>query len=99
LLRLTGTLDAANADAVETAATTRLANASPAAPLVIDLGQVRFVSATGIDVLASIHQAALRRGIRLAVRGADPSVITDLVGRVGLADGLTILPDRLAARA
>ena|SRR5689334_948720 len=99
MLRLSGTLDVANADAVETAAATRLEKASPTAPLVIDMGQVRFVSATGIDVLASIHQEALRRGTSLALRGADPSVITDLVGRVGLDEGLVILPDRLAARS
>jgi anti-anti-sigma factor len=93
MLRLTGTLDAKTADAVETAATTRLAKASPRKPLVIDLRQVNFVSATGIDVLASIHQAALRRGTNLVVRGAEPSVITDLVSRVGLGDGLVIQPD------
>ncbi len=99
MLTLTGTLDAANADAVETAATTRLARTSPPVPLVIDLGQVQFVSATGIDVLASIHHEALRHGTNLAVRGADPSVITDLVGRVGLADGLVILPNRVPAHS
>jgi anti-anti-sigma factor len=93
MLRLTGTLDAKTADAVESAASTRLANASPMKPLVIDLRQVNFVSATGIDVLAAIHQAALRRGTNLVVRGAEPSVITDLVGRVGLGDGLVIQPD------
>jgi anti-anti-sigma factor len=92
MLRLTGTLDAKSADAVETAATTRLENAFPPKPLVIDLAQVQFVSATGIDVLASIHQAALRCGTNLVVRGAEPTVITDLVGRVGLGDGLVIQP-------
>lgn len=99
MLTLTGTLDAANADAVETAATSRMARTAPSVPFVIDLGQVQFVSATGIEVLASLHQAALRRGTSLAVRGADPSVITDLVGRVGLADGLMILPDRVSAQS
>lgn len=62
--------------------------------LVVHLGQVTFLGAAGIKVLAQAHRRCRRRGARLVIRtGGRPSVLRPLQ-LAGLADLVAVDPPR-----
>jgi anti-anti-sigma factor len=90
MLRLTGVLDVTNAESVEAAAEEELGHEDRRV-FVIDLTGVRFVSSTGIGVLESIYHMATRQGKTLAIASAEGSVVSELISRVGIGDGLNVI--------
>jgi anti-anti-sigma factor len=90
MLRLTGALDVTNAELVEAAAEEELVQEDRRV-FIVDLTGVGFVSSTGIGVLESIYHMAARQGKTLAIASAEGSVVSELISRVGMDDGLNVI--------
>jgi anti-anti-sigma factor len=95
-IALNGRLDAAGAEGIEAALSAALGDAEGDA--LIDLAGVSFVGSLGIRLLISEARRVARRGRRLVVCGAQPSV-AEVLAHVALDTLVPVLPDVAAARA
>ena len=81
--QLSGRLDTANVDRVESSFTAGIV--PQAQPTVVDLSEVTFIASLGIRMLLSSARVLSRRGAKFALFGARPAV-TEIMETIALSD-------------
>jgi len=81
--QLSGRLDTASVDKVETSFTAGIV--PQAQPTVVDLSKVTFIASLGIRMLLSSARVLSRRGAKFALFGATPAV-TEIMETIALSD-------------
>jgi anti-anti-sigma factor len=92
VLAVSGSVDLYAADGLLDRLRTEIA-ALPAGPIVVDLGDVTFLSFEGLGALVAACELAARRGSRVRVRGAHDQPL-ELLTVSGLAQALVDEPAR-----
>jgi anti-sigma B factor antagonist len=95
-LGLKGRLDAAGAEAVESAFTAQVNGA--ARDVLVDLAQVSFAGSLGVRMLIAAARVATRRGRRMVLVAPQPPV-AEVFNIVALDDLIPVVPDEAAALA
>ncbi|MBR0650755.1 STAS domain-containing protein [Roseomonas terrae] len=95
-LVLTGRLDAAATELVETSVMAHVRRAP--GHVLMDMAGVSFVGSLGIRLLISAARTADRAGRRVAIFGVQPAV-AEVFRTIALDDLIPVLPDQAAALA
>jgi anti-anti-sigma factor len=96
LVTLTGRLDAAGVERVETRFTAAVV--APSRHALIDLSAVSFIGSLGLRMLISVARTMHRRGHKMVLFGVDP-LVRGVLDSVALNDLIPIANDRAAAAA